>query len=113
MYGPAVDVFSFAIVMSELATLNERYTELRKNGGSESWQSIQARVAEGKLRPLLPDEFDPNLRALIEACWHQDPRERPSALAVLLRLENVAQVHEERQNPGNVDKLVGESNALT
>ena len=62
--------------MAELATLKERYTELRKNGGSESWQSIQGRVAEGKLRPLLPDELNSDLRALIEACWHQDPRER-------------------------------------
>lgn len=34
-------------------------------------------VLEGR-RPALPDYIDPEVRKLIQICWHQDPSERPT-----------------------------------
>ena len=41
------------------------------------------------LRPVLATRLSPKLRALIAACWHPEPAERPSARGVCEVLEGL------------------------
>ena len=36
-------------------------------------------VSSGSLRPKIPVNFDPELAALLQSGWHQDPTKRPTA----------------------------------
>ena len=53
-YGTAVDVFSFAIVMSEVLALEERFTELKDGNGRVNWDVVLDMMKKRDLRPRLP-----------------------------------------------------------
>ena len=76
-YGTAADVFSFSIVMCEMLTLREPYSEVRKNNGSEiilSLAQISAMTSKaGGPRPLIPSDMDTSIHNLIKECWDDDP----------------------------------------
>ena len=40
-------------------------------------------IVNGKVRPPIPDDCEPSLRDLIQACWHPEPSRRPSFADVL------------------------------
>jgi len=46
-------------------------------------------VAINRRRPSIPDYCPPGVRALITACWRDDPRQRPPARALMARLEEL------------------------
>eukprot|EP01127_Copromyxa_protea_P019007 TRINITY_DN6092_c0_g1_i1.p1 TRINITY_DN6092_c0_g1~~TRINITY_DN6092_c0_g1_i1.p1 ORF type:complete len:781 (+),score=116.06 TRINITY_DN6092_c0_g1_i1:23-2344(+) len=81
-YNEAIDIYSFAIVLWELATGSIPYLET-------GWNPIQIamRVVAGD-RPTAPA---PNtlFASLITACWDQDPTLRPSFTEVLSFLSQI------------------------
>jgi len=70
-YTQAADVFSFAVLFSELFTGTEPYSD---RGIETSWALID-QIIKG-LRPTLPHDFHKGLRRLIIACWDRDPARR-------------------------------------
>ena len=75
-YGTGADVFSFAIVMSELATLRPPYWDrLKDDEGNRisSWETIVQMTKQAGWRPSLPDGMDDRFENLIKECWNADP----------------------------------------
>ena len=71
-YDEKVDVYSFAIMMWELLTLQQPFTGMTQD------QIVMA-VIEHQARPAIPPQFGPpQLVQLIKSCWAEDPSERPS-----------------------------------
>jgi serine/threonine protein kinase len=73
--APPADIFSFALLLLELAT------------GHRAWQGLKtgqvlAALAGGR-RPDLPAALDAELAGLIRACWAQAPEARPCAAQVV------------------------------
>ncbi|CAG9460528.1 unnamed protein product [Pedinophyceae sp. YPF-701] len=71
-YSQAVDVFSFGVLLAELATQTPPYS-----GMYLSPVQIATSVADGGARPQPPDAL-PRASALCKACWASDPAARPS-----------------------------------
>jgi serine/threonine protein kinase len=67
------DVYSFGIVLGELTTLERPYSHV-----DQHHIQIMFRVVSDKLRPRLPDDCDPQWRALIVACVAAEPANRPT-----------------------------------
>lgn len=66
-----VDVFSFGIVLWELLTGEEPYRDMHHG-------AIIGGIVNNTLRPTIPAWCDPAWRALMERCWAQDQKARPS-----------------------------------
>jgi len=83
-----IDVYSFGIVLWELATRDEVYAGL-------SAAQVIARVANEGLRPPVPRACP--WASLMEACWHEDPAARPTFGQVLSALEALQRSAAERK----------------
>ncbi|KAG2444601.1 hypothetical protein HXX76_001346 [Chlamydomonas incerta] len=92
----SVDVYSLAIIMSEM--LMRRPPWHGMSSMQVAWEvHVQGRrPALPPASPLVPVE----LLQLIEACWHQDPKERPSAAQVYVVLSELHDRLEELEAGG-------------
>ncbi|CAI9261406.1 unnamed protein product [Lactuca saligna] len=77
------DVYSFGVILWELATLRIPWTEMN---------SMQVVGAVGfQFRHLdIPQHIHPTLACLISDCWHLDPQLRPSFKEIISRLRQLA-----------------------
>ena len=85
-------MFSFAIVMSELASLRVPYADhLKDEDGNwvASWEKVVEMTKKNGLRPTLPEGLDPEFKALIEDCWNPEASLRPSFPVILVRLQGL------------------------
>ncbi|OHT15172.1 hypothetical protein TRFO_14346 [Tritrichomonas foetus] len=75
-YGLKADVYSFAMLMYEVATGMMPFTQYDK------MLDIYAAVVERKEKPILPE---PRLMIynLIEKCWNHDPDQRPDFIEIV------------------------------
>lgn len=82
-YDQKVDIFSFAIVLWELATSKIPYNTMTP---------LQAAlgVRQG-LRPELPENVHPTLLDLMQRCWETFPAKRPSFSEIIAELEELLQ----------------------
>ena len=80
VFDPAVDVFSFGIVLLEMLTGVQPFPGLRA-------LEIAAKHAAGE-RPLIPESVPEPLAAIVRSCTQVEPARRPSARQVLSDIEN-------------------------
>ncbi|KAF1753952.1 hypothetical protein GCK72_020509 [Caenorhabditis remanei] len=79
--APSVDIYSFAIIASEILTKKEAWNLHKRK---EGYQEIIYAVKKGGRDVLRPDlHTDPDVNqtliALVKDCWSENPDDRPSA----------------------------------
>lgn len=79
-YDLKSDIYSFGMLLWTLYSQKEPYETFER-----TWDVVPF-VIQGN-REKIPDTCSSDLRALIETCWDQDPKLRPTIDLVVLRLE--------------------------
>ena len=95
-YGTPADVFSFAIVMSEVVTLRPPYEDML-TGSASMGQIVKMTQPPTNIRPTLPDELDQKLERLISDSWNAEQSLRPSFEVIVMRLRMMVEVERSRR----------------
>ncbi|KAI5079949.1 hypothetical protein GOP47_0005428 [Adiantum capillus-veneris] len=74
------DVYSFGVILWELFTLQQPWSGL-------SPAQVVGAVGFQHRRLLVPKDMNPDIAALIESCWANDPRQRPSFASIMESLK--------------------------
>ena len=82
-YDAKVDTYSFGIMLWVL------HTRRPPHAGLTQFAIIAQVMAQG-LRPTIPGTCPEGLARLIQECWDQDPRQRPSMTAALKRIRKMS-----------------------
>lgn len=85
-YSLPADVYSFAVLLSEMLTTNQPFSGLLD--AYNTFFKIR-RAITGGLRPSLPDSLLPEFRTLIERCWDGDASNRPSFAEIYDELQEL------------------------
>eukprot|EP00741_Cyanophora_paradoxa_P016637 tig00000198_g16066.t1 len=80
-YGASVDVFSFGVILWEMATGAPPFA------GWELGQVVNFTLSRQRL--AVPPSVPGPIRSAIEACWHQDPSRRPRMPDLVRALEQM------------------------
>ncbi|OQR87875.1 protein kinase [Achlya hypogyna] len=80
-YGPAADIYSFGVLLTELDTLEAPYA-----GSKLGVLQIRDGVLSNSLKPSVSASCAPWLRDLVTACLEHDPDMRPSAEEIVATL---------------------------
>ncbi|MDP2434172.1 MAG: protein kinase [archaeon] len=84
-FNEKIDVYAYAVFLWELLTRQAPHPGLGFTQiGNKTTQSV---------RPEIPGWCPPKFRALIEACWEQNPLRRPPFSEILLMIEVVSLSH--------------------
>lgn len=78
-YTKAGDVYAFAMIIYEIMTLKIPFENIE-------WYRLMFMVPQGK-RPELPSQLDKTYKNLIERCWSQNPKDRPSFAEITKELK--------------------------
>jgi serine/threonine protein kinase len=90
-YGPAVDVYSFGIIMWELATRSRPWAELDDSSYLAFKKALTEALMAGR-RPALPDGIEaehPIFIKVMRKAWATDPNDRPSFSHIVFSLEMI------------------------
>jgi mitogen-activated protein kinase kinase kinase 7 len=77
-YSTAVDIYAFGIILNAMWRRARPYSKIDFDSPLTFLQDVKS----GNLRPKIPEDCPEWLGSLMEKCWAQEPRERPSALEV-------------------------------
>ncbi|CAN0195876.1 unnamed protein product, partial [Discosporangium mesarthrocarpum] len=83
-YNEKADVYSYAMVLWEMATLRKPYEGMRKD-------EFYRLVVRGSVRPPINKKWPSKLSALMQACWAEDMHKRPSFGEVGNQLQEMIQ----------------------
>jgi sterile alpha motif and leucine zipper containing kinase AZK len=50
---------------------------------------VSVQVTTKNLRPIIPDDLDPDVARLIESCWNTNPEYRPSFGEIVKELKRI------------------------
>ena len=81
-YSIYSDVFAFGMLMWEIASRNSRPF------GNLKWFEIASKIKKGK-RPIIPSDCPIQIKNLIERCWNQEAKQRPTTQQIIEYLENL------------------------
>jgi serine/threonine protein kinase len=84
------DVFSFAIILWQLATCQVPY-------GNVPLEDLISVLRKDRQRPPL-DQLEPGIAQLVEHCWHSDPSKRPAFEEICDRLNSLHLANVECKN---------------
>ncbi|PRP85200.1 LRR receptor-like serine/threonine-protein kinase GSO1-like [Planoprotostelium fungivorum] len=70
-YSNKTDAYSFGVLVWEIVTNREPYEDM-------DMMTVAINVMNNNLRPEIPDATDPLLKRLMQACWNENPAERPN-----------------------------------
>ena len=93
-YGPEVDVYSFGVIMWELATRKLPWQDEIAETQYILFFAALYKAFESGERPQVPCEVAearPEFVALMRKCWATDPATRPTAIAVVRRFRSLAE----------------------
>ena len=96
-YSKKSDVFSFSLILYELMT-NKKYLEKIEN----KIEYIQ-KVYQEKSRPKIDESIPECYKKLIEACWSQDPNDRPSFEDIVTLLKTNTDFITEKVNKDDLE----------
>ena len=80
-YNEKADIYSYAMILYELVTLRYPFSECTDQ------KLIQFRVMNRK-RPTLDENTPEPIATMIQRCWAQDPRERPSFAEIMAQFKD-------------------------
>ncbi|XP_048242555.1 atrial natriuretic peptide receptor 2-like isoform X1 [Haliotis rufescens] len=85
------DIYAVGIIMKEVFTRSGPYTEYPFYCSSEIVTKVREPSTQSRFRPSVARELrqHPDLAALIEDCWSEDPSARPSAPRVVKSLTRI------------------------
>lgn len=116
VYDEKIDIYSFAIVMYEIASRKfpfEEYKEdlrfcriMEDDNGENHYilQEIQLKEAieYSQLRPSIPHYVPPEFTNLIKQCWSSSPSSRPNFSTIVSKLSDLLQI-QNNCNPKVID----------
>jgi serine/threonine protein kinase len=100
-YNASVDVYSFGILLCEVASLKKAFQ------GCDANDHMQ-QVVKGGQRPKLEYWFPEGLQTLLDTCWAPDASARPSFADVVVSLQEVIDSEPDPQEEGSVLKTLTE-----
>ncbi len=87
-FSTSADVYSFGIVLWEIYTRKDPFSQFR------NYQKFKEAIARQGVRPVIPTDCPPSLRALMERCWAPEPLARPDMAQILDELVSMASERE-------------------
>lgn len=96
-YDERSDIYSFGIVLYEIASRKLPYTEeywerFQRNGYFQAKDCISA-IVKDQCRPTPPPACPPEFRDLMKACWAHNPKDRPSFVQIVNTLSRHVENH--------------------
>ncbi|CAM6048312.1 unnamed protein product [Sphagnum compactum] len=88
------DIYSFGVILWELSTLQQPWT------GMNPIQVVGAVGFQHRRLPI-PDNVDPAIANIIQACWRMDPRQRPSFSEIMQELKILTRPATSPQTPNS------------
>jgi len=82
-FNEKADVYSFGLILWFLLMKEEPFTEFQE------LEPFTKAICIDKMRPPIPDTCNPNLKTLIENCWHPNPNMRPTFKEIIPRIEDI------------------------
>ncbi|KAG1698405.1 hypothetical protein DVH05_014947 [Phytophthora capsici] len=87
---PAVDIFSFGVLLSELDTHAPPYNDARSLSGTQVADAVVLQmIAAGSIRLRFGEDCPSDLRSLADSCLAKNPRLRPAASEVVYALRTI------------------------
>lgn len=86
-YSISADVYSYAVLLWEICTLEKPYNRC------SSLDRLRQHAVHSQQRPSLRRIASPELRDLLEACWDPEPRARPTSNLVLKQVEHISEAN--------------------
>ncbi|EGZ11473.1 hypothetical protein PHYSODRAFT_517683 [Phytophthora sojae] len=87
---PAVDIFSFGVLLSELDTHAPPYNDARSLSGTQLAEAVVLQmIAAGSIRLRFGEDCPSDLRSLADSCLAKNPRVRPAASELVYALRTI------------------------
>mmetsp|Transcript_5559 Transcript_5559/g.7681 ORF Transcript_5559/g.7681 Transcript_5559/m.7681 type:complete len:343 (-) Transcript_5559:239-1267(-) len=99
VYNEKCDVYSFGIVLWEILTGLHPFNTLK-----DKVLSLLSCTSGPKRRPALRDCWDLDIKQLIEACWDENPTQRPDFQEICSQLNSVISSFEKKRTINSVLK---------